>query len=227
MSEMQRRLIFQKDLEGGKTIDDIRREEAYKSFRETKARYGEKDLRTQSKFFVYYLRGCVAMIKSYVEATKEMLSEISEISEVVDSLVEMEIGGVDRFMQGIEKWPRFMRGFVVRRRANRYYKDKMQMIQTKVEVVLDMIKIVPQITTGVMKSMTKTLGGISASFDIPGAEHSGVLLPEMEADYEAQKNGVPPAAPSDPSTPAQPTAPSSDPSAPAGDGGDHWGDDIL
>ena len=126
MSDLQSRLILQSDKASGKTAYDRKKDEAWNTYIETAQTRGEEDTITQFRFFIFVLRCYMGMVKDYVSATKDLVNEINDISEEVNSLVEMDLASTERFTYGIEKYPSFMRSFVMRRRAKRYYRDKLE-----------------------------------------------------------------------------------------------------
>lgn len=236
MSEMRSRIILQSDKERGVTPYDRKKDEAWNQYVETAQKRGEEDTITQFRFFIFVLRCYMSMVKEYVSATKDLVNEINDISEEVNSLVEMDLRSTERFTYNIEKYPRFMRGFVMRRRAKRYYRDKLEILRTKIAIATGSISNVPAVMKEVITGMNSMMTGMTKSLKmIPttgGKKNASFLPPEITAEIEKRRNGGnggsgsnPPAGGASAGSEGAGSAPAS--GAGSSSSGDQWGDDIL
>ena len=234
MSEMRSRIILQSDKERGVTPYDRKKDEAWNQYVETAQKRGEEDTITQFRFFIFVLRCYMAMVKEYVSATKDLVNEINDISEEVNSLVEMDLQSTERFTYNIEKYPRFMRGFVMRRRAKRCYRDKLEILRTTIAIATGSISNVPAVMKEVITGMNSMMTGMTKSLKmIPttgGKKGTSFLPPEITAEIEKRRKG---GSGSDGNPPAGGESTGSDGSSSGGSvggsssGSDQWGDDIL
>ena len=236
MSEGQGRLIFQRDKDRGITTYDRKKDEAWQNYVETAEKRGEEDTITQFRFFIFVLRCYMGMVKEYVGATKDLINEINDISEEVNSLVEMDMQSTERFTYGIEKYPRFMRGFVMRRRAKRYYRDKLDLLRAKISIATGSLQNVPLVLKEVMTGMNSMMVGMTKSMRmIPSStgkkKRGAPILPaEISAEIERRRKGGTPTGGSADSGSTGSVSGGDAPSAGTGSTGgtgDNWGDDIL
>ena len=239
MSEMRSRIILQSDKEKGVTAYDREKDEAWNQYVQTAQRRGEEDTITQFRFFIFVLRCYMGMVKEYVSATKDLVNEINDISEEVNSLVEMDLQSTERFTYNIEKYPRFMRGFVMRRRAKRYYRDKLEILRTKIAIATGSISNVPEVMKEVITGMNSMMTGMTKSLKMIPTTGSkkkngaSLLPPEITAEIERRRSG---GSSGDAPTDAGSSGGSDTGSAGSAGGttgggagatGDRWGDDIL
>ena len=237
MSDMQSRLILQSDKAKGVSATDRRKDEAWKTYIETAQTRGEEDTITQFRFFIFVLRCYMGMVKEYVGATKDLVNEINDISEEVNSLVEMDLVSTERFTYGIEKYPTFMRSFVMRRRAKRYYRDKLEALRTKIAIATGSVSNVPEVMREVMNGMNSMMTSMTKSMRmIPSStgkkKGATILPPEITAEIEKRRaaggtGGAGADSASGSSESGSQGGAASDGGAASGGTGDHWGDDIL
>ena len=237
MSEMQGRLIFQKDKDAGVTAYSRKKDEAWETYVRTAEERGEEDVITQFRFYIFVLRCYMGMVKEYVSATKDLINEVNEISEEVNSLVEMDLQSTDRFTYGIEKYPSFMRGFVMRRRAKRYYKEKLSLLCSKISIAASSVQYVPKVLQVVLNEMSSMTTGMTKSMRmIPSTggkkKKGGFIVPqqitdEIEKRRKGGKGGSDGSVGGSEGGGSVGAAPSGDAGASSGSAGDHWDSDIM
>ena len=249
MDQMQNKLVFQVREKRPQSEVQTKVEEAWQAYEQSVQKH-EKEEITQMKLYIFYIRSVVAQLHDYVDVTKEMLRSIGEISKEVDGLFEIDIDPQsDRFSIGIEKYPRFMREFIKRRRAKRYYEDKMRDTLTKIRITMIRVGFASQLAQNMVNSMGKMMKGFSRTFNFSTGKKKkkgGISIPaDIAADFERRKAASPvfggtgsaevaPKTGADDGSDGGAAGGTTGGDTPAGGGsgsgdiaGDHWGDDIM
>ena len=243
MEQLNNKLVLNYDDEENENNSSKLVDEAFQAYEQSVAR-GDKEIITQIKYYIYCMRFKMAQIHDYVSATKEMLQSIDDIAQEVDGLFEMSFDEAsDRFAIGLERYPRFMREFVRRRRAKRYYRDKIREIESKIKITMDRVGFASSLTRTMVDSMGAMTRGFAKAFNFSTGKRKKkndfMVTQDLEADFARRK-----AASAVFSGTAQPTQQSGGSSSsgttggttggsvpPAGgsDGapGDHWDDDVM
>ena len=232
------RVILAGDKQNGVVAADPKKDEAWRIYVATAQQRGEEDTITQFRFFIFVLRCYLGLVKEYVGATKDLIGELNEISEEVNGLVEMDLESTARFDYHIERYPRFMRNYVRRRRAKRYYAEKLETLRSKIMIATGSIRIVPDVLKAVMEGMDSMMVGMTKSMRMmpssTGKKKRGAFLlpPEISQEIErrrkADESGSGSTGGDAPSGTTGGSAPAAGGSASTGGtAGDHWGDDIM
>lgn len=110
------------------------KKEALNAYVANAQQYGEEDARTQSKLVLYVLRSKLCAIKETIMGYKEVMMDFASISGEIDSLLDMSFNvSAQQFSHGVEGFPKFLRKYIVRRRAKKYYKKKMARLESMIE----------------------------------------------------------------------------------------------
>lgn len=163
------------------------KENALEEYLDTRAQYGEEHAKTRIKFALYFLKAQLITLKETISDMREIIGDFAAISEELDSLFEIDFGEtVQKIVRGVEKYPKFLQRFIVRRRAKKYYGQKIAVLKNKLLGVQIAIEHVTGFTGDIMQSMMGISSCFSSMFEPPkkkGKKGGGsALSPEIEAE---------------------------------------------
>ena len=101
-----------------------KKEEAWQRYEQTVV-HGENDNFTQEWCFLFFFfRSHLVALREYAEGNDELIADLERLSEEVDALSERPSPIIDQCEAGLEKYPKFLRSFIRRRRVKAAYAKK-------------------------------------------------------------------------------------------------------
>ncbi|MBQ7712452.1 MAG: hypothetical protein IJT69_01400 [Clostridia bacterium] len=195
MNEMQNKLVIPVRARVPESEAKTKVEEAFQAY-EQSVQNGEEAEIQDMKLAIFYIRSMVAQLHDYVDTTKEMLRSIGDISREVDGLFEIDVDPEsERFAYNIGKYPAFMRNWVMRRRANKYYKEQMRKTMSKIETTMIRVGFASKMAASTVGTMGKMMKSFSGAFKFSSGKKKkkgGVTIPDKIAqDLERRKAASP------------------------------------
>lgn len=160
-----------------------KKEKSLEEYLEYGEKYGEEDTRTQLKLSLFVIRSTLCTFKETLASYREVLQEFADISQELEGFFDLDFGEVtNSFYDGLEKYPRFMRNWLARRRAKRYYRNKFDKLRFQLESVgigVAQVGSLLGIVQGSMNSM------ISAMVPKKSKKNQGLMIdPKIQAEID-------------------------------------------
>ncbi len=213
---------FVKDPEMYKLM--MAKEEALDEYLEKKEVLGEENVETQMKLVLFVVRSQLCEVKTILSGFKEIIKDVVAISRELESLGDMDMGEInERFTRGLDKYPSFMRNFIVRRRAKKYYNAVIERIRHSLIATGVGMKSVGAMMGPIMDSMKGMIGSFANAFVTKKSKKGSknILTPALAAEIESaeqERRGGSGRA----SAPAAPTASASAPASSTGSESTDW-----
>ena len=109
-----------------------KREEAWQRYEQTFRLHGENDNFTQECYLLFCLRCNLVAIREHVEGNDELIADVERLSEEVDALSESRSTIIDQCEAGLEKYPKFLRSFIRRRRLKAAFVKRTKGIRARI-----------------------------------------------------------------------------------------------
>lgn len=154
--------------------------------------YTEEDSRTQMKLILYVLRSYMVTIREQVQGLKGILLDFNALSQEIDSIFTIDFQSSNRFKRGLERYPLWLQNRIARRRAKKYYKQKISDMKFMLQDIQDKLEILPAFMGAFSSAIAGLSKGLGKSLSIDttgkGKKKGGLTLsPEMQREIEERK----------------------------------------